>query len=137
MVLHRCVWRMSVGKSKKPMCERGSVGVMISISGLLSGTLHTIFSHFFIIIYLQHAPLHPVILHALWCNSIYIFADLFTVYALIVRLHVSIVVLIICSPTLFSSPASCLLFRYTLLVFLFHCLVCCIDTVDDPLFGFR
>jgi len=43
---------------------------------------------FFIIIYLQHAPLNPVVLHALlYTYNIYIFADLFTVYALIVRLQ--------------------------------------------------
>ena len=107
-----------------------------------------IWSHFFF--YLQHAPLHSVMEHALWyIYSIYIFGGfvycLCTVYALIVRFHFFVVNGVckigklsdICSLTRFSSPASCLLLRYTLLVFLFPCLVCCIGTVDDPLFGFR
>ena len=49
---------------------------------------------FFIIIYLQHAPLHPVILHAcrkFYLYHIYIFTDLFTIYALIIRLQFSVV----------------------------------------------
>ena len=49
----------------------------------------------FFIIYLLHAPLHPVTLHACrkLCHicSIYIFANLFTVYALIVHSQFSIV----------------------------------------------
>jgi len=44
-----------------------------------------------LLLYLQHAQLHPVILHALLYIYIYIFADLFTVYTLIVRLHFFVV----------------------------------------------
>ena len=50
---------------------------------------------FLLFIYLQHALLHPVIPDASrkLCHiySIYIFADLFTVYALIARLQFSVV----------------------------------------------
>jgi hypothetical protein len=51
----------------------------------------------FFIIYLQHTPLHAVIIHDcrklchIYVYSIYIYADLFTVYALIVRLQFSVV----------------------------------------------
>ena len=60
---------------------------------LIGTALYSLVYIFFI--YLQHAPLHPVILHACrkLCHtySIYIFADLFTVYALIVSLQISVV----------------------------------------------
>ena len=92
-------------------------------------------------IYLQHAPLHPVILHACrkLCHiySIYIFADCsFTV----IRNRWSFVKLVNCFKYLFTNSlfftGQLSSFEIMLLVFLFHCFVCCIDTVDDPLFGF-
>ena len=51
-----------------------------------------VYVRIYVCVFLQHAPLHPAILHACrkLCHiyGIYIFADLFTVYALIVRMYV-------------------------------------------------